>query len=127
MEHFARATELDPEYALAWSGLADAFSGSPINADARPLDVWPRARDAAAHAVSSGPDIAESRASQGMVHYWLDWDWPGAKRPTERHWFWIQTTHTRTASLACCSAPPVAMPRRAQRCNAPETSIHSNR
>ena len=37
-----------------------------------------RARDAAAHAVSSGPDIAESRTSQGMVHYWLDWNWPGA-------------------------------------------------
>ena len=79
VEHFARATGLDPEYSLAWSGLADAFSGSPINADARPLDVWPRARDAAAHAVSSGPDIAESRTSQGMVHYWLDWNWPGSE------------------------------------------------
>jgi TolB-like protein len=76
VEHFARATELDPEYSLAWSGLADAFSASPINADARPLDVWPRARDAAAHAVGCGPDIAESQTSQGMVHYWLDWDWP---------------------------------------------------
>jgi TolB-like protein/tetratricopeptide (TPR) repeat protein len=75
VEHFARAAELDPEYSLAWSGLADAFSASPINADARPLDVWPRARDAAARAVGSGPDIAESQTSQGMVHYWLGWDW----------------------------------------------------
>lgn len=79
VEHFARATELDPEYSLAWSGLADAFSASPINADARPLDVCPRARDAAAHAVSSGPGIAESHTSQGMVQYWLDWDWPGSE------------------------------------------------
>ena len=79
VEHFARATELDPEYSLAWSGLADAFSASPINADVRPLDVWPRARDATAHAVSSGPDIAESRTSQGMVYYWLDWNWPGSE------------------------------------------------
>jgi len=79
VEHFARATELDPEYSLAWSGLADALSASPINADAPPLDVWPRARDAAAHAVGSGPDIAESQTSQGMVHYWLDWDWSGSE------------------------------------------------
>ena len=75
VEHFERATELDPEYSLAWSGLADAFSASPINADVRPLDVWPRARDAAARAVGSGPDIPESRTSQGMVEYWLDWNW----------------------------------------------------
>jgi TolB-like protein/Flp pilus assembly protein TadD len=79
VEHFARATELDPDYSLAWSGLADAFSASPINADVRPLDVWPRAREAAAQAVRSGPDISESRTSQGMVRYWLDWDRPGSE------------------------------------------------
>jgi len=36
MEYYARATEHDPEYALAWSGMADAYSGSPINADQSP-------------------------------------------------------------------------------------------
>jgi len=44
VECYARATELDPEYALAWSGLADCYAGSPINGDAPPLEVWPRAR-----------------------------------------------------------------------------------
>src|SRR6185312_14285893 len=38
-EFFARATELDPQYALAWSGLADAYTASPINGDAPPLKV----------------------------------------------------------------------------------------
>jgi TolB-like protein len=78
-EHFARATEIDPQYSLAWSGLADAFASSPMTADAEPLDVWPRAREAAAHAAGSGPDIAESQTSAGMVLYWLDWDWRGAE------------------------------------------------
>lgn len=75
VEHYARATEIDPTYSLAWAGLADAFAASPMNADARPLDFWPRARQAAAHAVESGPDIAESQTCQAMVNYWLDWEW----------------------------------------------------
>jgi TolB-like protein len=32
-EHYTRATQLDPEYALAWSGLTDGYSASPINGD----------------------------------------------------------------------------------------------
>jgi TolB-like protein/Flp pilus assembly protein TadD len=84
MEYFSRATELDPEYSLAWSGLADAYAASPMNADARPLDVWPRAREAAAHAVASGPAIAESQTSDGMVRYWLDWDWPESEAAFKR-------------------------------------------
>ena len=50
-----------------------------MNADAPPLDVWPRAREAAAHAVASGPDIAESQCSRGMVSYFFDWDWATAE------------------------------------------------
>lgn len=79
VEHYSRATELDPEYSLAWAGLADLFAASPMTADTPPLDVWPRARDAAAHAVASGPDIAESQTARGMVNYWLDWNWSAAE------------------------------------------------
>ena len=44
IECYLRATQLDPNYALAWSGLADAYASSPIHADARPRDVWEKAR-----------------------------------------------------------------------------------
>ena len=127
VEHFARATELDPEYSLAWSGLADAFSASPINADAPPLDVCPRARDAAAHAVGSGPDIAESQTSQGMVHYWLDWDWSGSEAayrkalvldPSSAHAYCLLGVLLGTAGRHAEAA---------QRCNMPESSIRYNR
>ena len=39
----------------------------------------PRAKDAIAHAVASGPDLAETQTALGTVHYWLDWDWPAAE------------------------------------------------
>ena len=50
-----------------------------MTADMCPLEVWARAREAAANAVSSGPDIAESQTARGMVSYWLDWDWSAAQ------------------------------------------------
>jgi TolB-like protein/tetratricopeptide (TPR) repeat protein len=79
VEQYVRATQLDPEYALAWSGLADAYTASPINGDAPPLQIAPRARNAAARAVEHGRDLAETQASLGWVHYFLDWDWPAAE------------------------------------------------
>jgi len=79
MEYYGRAVELDPEYALAWSGMADAYSASPVNADRDPLQVWPRARDAVAHATASGPGLPEVHTSLGLLKFWLDWDWVAAE------------------------------------------------
>jgi TolB-like protein/DNA-binding winged helix-turn-helix (wHTH) protein/Flp pilus assembly protein TadD len=79
VEYYLRATELDPEYALAWSGLADAYSASPINSDRSPLEVSGPARNAAARALASGPDLAETQTAVGTVSFWLDWDWPAAE------------------------------------------------
>jgi TolB-like protein/tetratricopeptide (TPR) repeat protein len=79
MEFFARATESDPDYALAWSGIADTLATSPINGDAPPLEVWPRARDAAERAVRAAPGLAETQTSVGFVNFWLEWNWTAAE------------------------------------------------
>lgn len=78
-EFYAKATTLDPEYALAWSGLADAYTASPITGDAPPLIICPRAREAAARAVSSEPDLAEAQTSLGFENFWLEWNWAAAE------------------------------------------------
>ena len=78
-EFFARATEIDPKYALAWSGIADSYSASPINGDAPPLKVMQPARDAAARAVEAEPNLAEAQTSLGFVKFWLDWEWLAAE------------------------------------------------
>jgi DNA-binding winged helix-turn-helix (wHTH) protein/tetratricopeptide (TPR) repeat protein len=79
IEYFSRATEIDPDYALAWSGLADAFSSSPITGDAPPLMTLPRAKDAATNAVRSDPALAEAQTSLGFFQFWLGWDWSVAE------------------------------------------------
>jgi TolB-like protein len=44
IEYYRRATDRDANYALAWSGIADAHAAAPINGDAAPLQMWPPAR-----------------------------------------------------------------------------------
>src|SRR4030095_4751273 len=84
IEYYRRATALDPDYALAWSGLADAYSGSPINSDVPPLEAAPLAREAAAQAVRAEPNMAEVQTSLGMLKFLLDWDWPTAEGALRR-------------------------------------------
>jgi TolB-like protein/DNA-binding winged helix-turn-helix (wHTH) protein/Flp pilus assembly protein TadD len=84
IKYFARATEIDRDYALAWSGLADAYVASPINGDAAPLEVLPRARAAAEHAVRADAQLAEAQNSMAMVHFWQGWDIPSAEAAFRR-------------------------------------------
>ena len=84
IEFYQRATQLDPNYALAWSGLADAYASSPIHADVRPHDVWEKARQAAEQAVAAEPELAETQTSLGFVKFWLDWDWREAEAAYRR-------------------------------------------
>ncbi len=79
LEAYGRATMLDPNYALAWSGIADALTQGTISGDARPLTVWPRARDAAERALKAGPMLAETHTSVGLQQFFLEWNWPRAE------------------------------------------------
>jgi Flp pilus assembly protein TadD len=50
-----------------------------LNGDARPLDVWPRARDAAARAVGANANLGETQQAVGHLNWLLDWDWAAAE------------------------------------------------
>jgi DNA-binding winged helix-turn-helix (wHTH) protein/TolB-like protein/tetratricopeptide (TPR) repeat protein len=80
IEYYKRAIALDPGYALAWSGLADAYAASPINGDAEPSVMRPLARHAAGEAVRAEPALAEVQVSQGILNFWLEWNWPATER-----------------------------------------------
>ena len=78
IQQYERAIALDPNYALAWSGLALVYAASTINGDAPPLEMGPRARDAAARAVRANANLAEAQLAVGYVNWLLDWDWNAA-------------------------------------------------
>ena len=78
IEYYSRATSIDPTYALAWAGIAEAFAGGPINGDADPLLMWPRAREAAEQAVRANPGLSEARHVSGQVQWFFEWDFHAA-------------------------------------------------
>ena len=84
MEYYERATEIDPDYALAWAGLADAYASAPMNGDARPSDVHSLARQAAAQAARSELSLCETQHVLGQVSWQLEWDWPSAEAAFRR-------------------------------------------
>jgi tetratricopeptide (TPR) repeat protein len=84
IDYYERAIALDPAYALAWSGIADARGASPINGDAAPLVITPLARRAAREAYGAEPDLAEVQTSQALLDFWLEWNWPEAERTLRR-------------------------------------------
>jgi tetratricopeptide (TPR) repeat protein len=84
IEYYERAIALDPKYALAWSGIADASLASSINSDAPPLQILPRVREAARRAVDAEPDLGEAQASLGYISFLLEWDWSAAESAFRR-------------------------------------------
>jgi serine/threonine-protein kinase len=91
-ENFQRAIELDPNFALAWAGLADCYVtmvlGGPFAPNSRsPMslaEVRTKWGPAARRAVELGPDLAEAHATLGKGLEWLDWDLAGAEREYKR-------------------------------------------
>jgi TolB-like protein/tetratricopeptide (TPR) repeat protein len=84
IEYYERAIVLDSNYALAWSGIADASLASSINSDVPPLQIVPRAREAARRAVDAKPDLAEAQTSLGYLNFLLEWDWSAAESAFRR-------------------------------------------
>jgi len=75
-----QAIARDPNYALAWAGLADSLIAIGDVEEVDPAAYLPRARDAALKALQLDPSLAEARAALGMVACHYDYDWPTAER-----------------------------------------------
>src|SRR5215472_9734569 len=82
--YFDKATERDPTYALAYSGLADSLIILPISGDLNPQDVCPAAKIAATRAVALDSASAETHTSDATVKFWYDWDFKGAEAALRR-------------------------------------------
>jgi serine/threonine protein kinase/tetratricopeptide (TPR) repeat protein len=79
LECFKRAVGLDPEYALAWSGLADAYILLAVYGLAPPYATLAEAKKAATRAVVLGPLLAEAHCSLACVTLLFDWNYAKAE------------------------------------------------
>jgi serine/threonine-protein kinase len=84
IEYFQRAIAEDPNYALAYTGLADAYA---LHVDYRSVPVtegFERAQSYARRALEIDDTLAEAHSSLAWTRFIYDWDWAGAEREFRR-------------------------------------------
>jgi tetratricopeptide (TPR) repeat protein len=84
IEYFQQAIAKDPAYALAYSGLADSYSGAGASGIFAPKETFPQAKEAALKALEIDDTLVEAHVSLARVKMWDDWDWSGAERESRR-------------------------------------------
>ena len=82
--HLTQATELDPSFALAYSGLADAYCSLGVIGDVAPGEMFPKARKAAENALALDDYLAEAHTSLAYVKFSYDWNWSSAEAEFQR-------------------------------------------
>jgi adenylate cyclase len=81
---YEEALKLDPDYALAWAGLARAVSDQIGQNFVNREEGYAKATHAAARAIELEPDLAEAHIARGWILRAWDWDWKGAEASFER-------------------------------------------
>ncbi len=84
IEHFSKAIEVDPAYAPAYAGLADAYYEMVYWGDHSPRDYMPRAKAAAERALAIDDALADAHASLAIVLEDYEWKFGEAEREYRR-------------------------------------------
>jgi len=82
IEYFQRAIQEDPNYGLAYAGLANAYN--PRDAVLPPRETMTAAKMAAKMALELDGALPEAHEAQARVLLTYDWDWSGAERELKR-------------------------------------------
>ena len=81
VECFQRALDCDPNYAPAYSGLADSYISFATVGALSPENAVPKAKAAAQKALEIDDRLAEAHAALGFIKHNYDWNW----RESEAH------------------------------------------
>ncbi len=84
IEYYQQASELDPNYALVYVGMAQTYSGFVLAGGLPAADMMPKAKAAATRALEVDPELPESHVAAGLVDFWYTWDWRAAEARYQR-------------------------------------------
>ncbi len=84
IRYFERAIEREPEYALAYAGMADAYASLAWAGILAPETGWKRVKEFADEAIHLDPASAAAHNSRAVMLAVFDWDWDGAEAAFRR-------------------------------------------
>jgi eukaryotic-like serine/threonine-protein kinase len=84
IDYFNQAVQRDPNYALAYAGLAEAYNFLGDSGYVDSKQVWPNAKSASMQALKADDSLAEAHIALALVRESYDWDWPGAETEFKR-------------------------------------------
>ena len=83
-EFFQEAIRLDPDYAPAFTGLADSYTAAAVSGEFRPLDAMPLAEAAAKKALELDDSLPEAHHAMAAVEFFFGWNWNAAEKESQR-------------------------------------------
>ena len=84
IEIFDEAVKLDPNFALAYVGIAESWTVIPSFPYGSPEECVPKAKAAAQRALELDPDLPEAHTVSAMIAATYDWDWARAESEFKR-------------------------------------------
>jgi TolB-like protein/DNA-binding winged helix-turn-helix (wHTH) protein len=81
---FQKAIDLQPDYAAAWAGVADAYMGAAASGEIRGADVMSRAEEAARKALSLDDSAPEAHHAMTAAYFFHRWDLSSAEQESAR-------------------------------------------
>jgi serine/threonine protein kinase/Flp pilus assembly protein TadD len=84
IEYFEQALRLDPDYALAYAGLGDAYNMLGGYIFLPPKEAFSKAKSAAKKALEIDETLTEAHASLALAMEYYDYDWSGAEQEYKR-------------------------------------------
>ena len=84
ISYFQQAIEIDPNYALAYAGLADAYHSLAVGSEMPPTEFFPKSKTAALKALEFDETLAEGHATLGMTLFWGEWNFREAENHFKR-------------------------------------------
>lgn len=99
IEYFQQAVQKDPNYGLAYTGLADSYVLLGWNSYLPPKEAFPKGKAAAMAALQLDPHLAEAHTPLAAMLWLHDWQWEEAQKefkrslelsptyPTANHWY----------------------------------------
>jgi serine/threonine protein kinase/TolB-like protein/Tfp pilus assembly protein PilF len=84
LEYFQSALEKDPNYPLAYAGIANIWMGRGAWGLVPPSEAYAQGAPAALKAISLDDTLAEGHHMVANFKFYYDWDWAGAEREFQR-------------------------------------------